>query len=286
MLLVTLLWGATFPVLKRATAQLSAVEISALRFSIAALCMAPWALRARRAAWRDGMFLGVLVLLSYVLQAEGLVWISSNRSAFLTSLNVLMVPLLGAFWGRRPSAQVLLAAALALLGIGLMSWDGEAHLRADIATVLGALAFALYVLLLSQRAARHGALELAATQMASMALCGLIWMLFDGSSQRPLSTWVVRLSGDVLAGLLYLGVIASAVALLVQTWAQRHVAAEQAAVIYAMEPVFATLFGWIWLHEGLTQRATWGALVVVLALVLSEWRWAAPAARRAPDRQT
>ena len=151
LLFVTLVWGATFPVLKIATAQLSGVEVSALRFMLAAVCMLPWALRAPRKAWWDGALLGALVLFSYVAQAYGLQFISSNRSAFLTSLNVLMVPMLGWAWGARPNRLVFVAAAMACLGIGLMSYDGGAHALADSTTVLGALAYAAYVLLLSGR---------------------------------------------------------------------------------------------------------------------------------------
>jgi drug/metabolite transporter (DMT)-like permease len=72
LLFVTLVWGATFPVLKVATAQLSGIETSALRFLLAAVCMLPWALRAPKKAWRDGAVLGALVLFSYVAQAYGL----------------------------------------------------------------------------------------------------------------------------------------------------------------------------------------------------------------------
>ncbi|OYU46097.1 MAG: hypothetical protein CFE44_03985 [Burkholderiales bacterium PBB4] len=101
LLLVTLVWGATFPVLKLATAQLSGLEVSALRFWVAGLLMLPFACRASRVAWRDGSILGAIVLVSYVAQAYGIEYISSNRSAFLTSLNVLMVPLIGICLGRR-----------------------------------------------------------------------------------------------------------------------------------------------------------------------------------------
>ena len=139
LLFVTLVWGATFPVLKIATAQLSGVEVSALRFMLAAVCMLPWALRAPSKAWWDGALLGALVLFSYVAQAYGLQFISSNRSAFLTSLNVLMVPLLGLLFGNALSWRVIVAAVLACAGIGLMSWDGGANFVADVSTVAGAL---------------------------------------------------------------------------------------------------------------------------------------------------
>lgn len=275
LLFVTLVWGATFPVLKAATAHLSGVEVSALRFLIAALCMAPIALRVPRRTWIDGGLLGALVLISYVVQAFGLQFISSNRSAFLTSLNVLMVPLLGVAFGTRLTLPVLGAASLACVGIGLMSWEGGADLLADAATVFGALAYALYVILLSQRAGRHVPRQLAATQIVWMALLGSLWMLVDAWGTDKLQTLPGRLDLSVGAGLAYLGIVATAGMLFLQAMAQRHVSADKAALVYAMEPVFAALFAWLWLAEVLTWKAALGGAMVVVAVVLSELK-AAP----------
>ena len=274
LLFVTLVWGATFPVMKLATASLSGVEISALRFVVAAVCMAPFALRASRAAWRDGALLGAVALVSYVTQAYGLQFISSNRSAFITTLNVLMVPLLGfLFFGSRPTKVLLVAAVLACAGIGLMSWDGGAHLWADLATVVCALAYALYVILLSQRTSRHSARQLAATQIIWMALLGNLWMLLDNLGTGRWDTLPERvMNWPILGGLLYLGLVATAAMLFLQAIAQRHVPADKAAVIYAMEPVFAALFAWIWLSEVLTLRMALGGAIVVGAVLLSESR--------------
>lgn len=272
LLLVTLVWGATFPALKVATAQLSGIETTALRFFIAAVCMVPFALRLPAHTWRDGAFMGALVLLSYVLQAYGLEFISSNRSAFLTSLNVLMVPFLALAFGTRLTWPVLAAAVMACGGIGLMSWDGGAHLVADTATVLSALAYALYVILLSQRASRHKARELAAAQIVWMAILGLVWMLLVASGTDRLNTLPQRVSPEVLGCLIYLGVVATSGMLFLQAVAQRHVPASKAALVYAMEPVFAAMFAWMLLSEGLGLRAAIGAALVVLAVVFSEMR--------------
>lgn len=272
LLFVTLVWGATFPVLKIATAQLSGIETSALRFMLAALCMLPWVLRAPRKAWQDGAVLGALVLFSYVAQAYGLQFISSNRSAFLTSLNVLMVPLLGLLFGNHLSARIGLAALLACGGMALMSWDGGAHFLADSATVASAAAYALYVIVLSARAARHDARSLAATQIVWMAVLGGLWMLADAQGTNRLQTLGERLNLEILWGLAYLGVVATAGMLFLQARAQRHVSADKAALIYAMEPVFAALFAWVGLSEGLTPRAALGGAIVVFAVVFSEWK--------------
>jgi drug/metabolite transporter (DMT)-like permease len=270
LLLVTLVWGGTFPVLKIATAQLSGVEVSALRFVIAALCMLPFVVRVSRQTWRDGALLGVLALLSYVLQAYGMESISSNRSAFLTSLNVLMVPLIGLLLGTPLTWTVLGAATLACAGIGLMSWDGGSNLVADMATVGGALAYALYVIFLSRRSSRHQPSQLAAAQIVCMAVLGCGAMMFDAWGTDKLNTLSARIDTSIFLGLVYLGAVATAGVLFLQAMAQRHVSAEQAALVYAMEPVFAAVFAWLWLSEVLTWTAALGGCMVVVAVVTSE----------------
>lgn len=275
LLLVTLVWGTTFPLLKTAAADLGGIEISAFRFLVAAVCMAPFLLRAPRRAWMNGALLGVLGLASYIAQAYGLQFISSNRSAFLTSLNVLMVPLLGLAFDSRPTWTVLVAGLIACLGIGLMSWEGGGNIIGDTATIVCALAYALYVIVLSQRSARHEARHLAATQIVVMAALATLWMLLQPSdSLATLPSRVVPHFGT----LLYLGAVATAGMLFLQAIGQRRVAAEKAALIFAMEPVFAALFGWIWLGELLGWRGVAGGALVIGALLLSELR---PAVRKA-----
>lgn len=269
LLLVTLVWGTTFPLLKTASSTLSGVEISGIRFALAAVCMAPFMRKVPWRTWVDGAVLGALALVSYVSQAYGMQYISSNRSAFLTSLAVLMVPLLGLFWGARLTAITLGAAALACVGIGFMSWEGGAHLLGDSATVLCALAYALYVIVLSQRSNGHDPRQLTATQIAFMAVFSAVWIGGAGLGTGTLGTLAVRLAPH-WGLMLYLGVIATAGMLLLQAMAQRHVPADKASVIYAMEPVFAALFGWIWLHEVLSGRAALGGALVVVAVLLSE----------------
>ena len=269
LLLVTVVWGMTFPVLKVATGLLSGVEITTLRFCIAALCMLPFVRGISFAAWRDGFWLGALALVSMAAQAYGLQFIASNRSAFLTSLYVLMVPVLGLLLGGRPSWMIFVAAALACLGIGMMSYDGEAHLWADVATLLAALAYAVYTMGMSARARLHKAVQLASAQVWCMAAMGLVWMLLDSGPARVLSL-PATLNMEVLLGLLFLGALASAATFFLQALAQTHVSAEQAAIIYAMEPVFAALFAWFYLAEVMTPMAQAGALVVMFAVVLSQ----------------
>lgn len=271
LLFVTLVWGTTFPIIRAAAAHLSGTEISAIRFLVAGVCMLPFALKAPRAAWRDGVLLGAVALISYASQAVGLEYISANRSAFLTSTNVLMVPLLLWLAGTRPSPRVVIAAALACTGIGLMSWESGGHWLGDGLTLVCALSYAVYVILLSRRIGAHESRTLAATQIVAMAVIGGLWLLATHPHAQALWRLGER-ARPVALPLLYLGAVASAGMLFLQAVGQRRVPAEKAAVIYAMEPVFAALFGWLWLHETLGARGLIGGVLVVAAVILGEWR--------------
>jgi len=226
LLFVTLVWGTTFPVIRLATAHLNGAEISEIRFLIAGICMLPFAFKASRRAWRDGALLGVIGLVSYVSQAVGLEYISANRSAFLTSTNVLMVPFILWLLGARLTMQIIAAALLACAGIGLMSWEGGGNWLGDGLTLACALSYAIYVIVLSRRIAAHNSRTLAATQIVAMALIGGIWLLITHPQAHALEALMLR-SRPVALPLLYLGVVASAGMLFLQAVGQRHVSAEK-----------------------------------------------------------
>lgn len=267
LVLVTLVWGTTFALLKSAAQHLSGLEISVARFIVAALCMSPFVLKLRLAVWRDGALLGSMGLVSYVSQAYGLQFISSDRSAFLTSLNVLFVPLLSWFMGGQLNFKIVFAALLACGGIGLMSWGGGSSLPGDGATVISALAYASYVLMLSRMTLKHPSRELVTTQIVMMALIGVVLLPFEGLAQvaslpaRALTVWPV---------ILFLGAVATAAMLFLQAQGQKRVSAARAALIYALEPAFAALFSWLLLGEQLGLRAALGGAILVAAVLLSE----------------
>jgi drug/metabolite transporter (DMT)-like permease len=107
-----------------------------------------------------------------------------------------------------------------------------------------------------------------------MAVLGMGWMVAVSVGTGKLQTLPQRLDFSILAGLVYLGVVATAAMLFLQAMAQRHVTANKAALVYAMEPVFAALFAWMWIAESLTLVAAVGAALVVAAVVASEWKLA------------
>jgi drug/metabolite transporter (DMT)-like permease len=124
---VTMIWGSTFPLVQLAQRMLEPAQLIALRFTLSALVFAPWLLKARGLAiWRDGALLGLFLFATFVTQAIGITSVSPGRAAFITGLNVVLVPLMLPFLRRRVPLVAFIGAGLAFTGIGVMSWDAGA----------------------------------------------------------------------------------------------------------------------------------------------------------------
>ncbi|AFV76901.1 putative permease, DMT superfamily [Thermus oshimai JL-2] len=259
--LLTLLWGTTFVVVKGAVGEMAPSLLVFLRFLVASLFFLPIALRLPKGVWGAGLELSFWLLLGYASQAVGLLHTSASRSAFITALNVVLVPLLLGLVGRRLGLPVWLSALLALLGVGLLSYDPKQPPLnvGDLWTLLTALTYALYIVRLEVYAKAFPSLPLTAVQVLGTTLLALLWVLWEGPA----------LHGVPWGAVLYLGVVATALTTWLQTWGQRYVPAPQAAVLYTLEPVWATLFAFLLLGERLGPSGALGALLVVLATLLA-----------------
>jgi drug/metabolite transporter (DMT)-like permease len=268
LVLVTVLWGTTFPLVKGVVASVSPALLIAARFAIAALVFLPWLRRASRGLWLEGGLLGVVLFVSYWTQVVGLTTVLSGRAAFITGLNVILVPLMLPFLGKRVPWTAFVAAAVALGGIGLMSLNGvKLEFSVGDLWVLGcAVTYALYIVLMDRIVSRHEPLPLAAVQVA--VVCVLGWLLASPELAGGADfSGVLRFWPQIL----FLGVLATALTTLLQSWAQRFVAAFQTAVIYALEPVWAALFSFWWLNERLTIQGFAGAGLILVAMILCQF---------------
>ena len=280
LVLITLIWGSTFVIVKETVASVPPSLLLALRFSVAALLFA-W-VRPTRAALLPGLLLGVLSFAGFATQTLGLVSTTASKAAFITGLSVILTPLFSALWfcyrGFRHSvpARAYLAAAVALAGLALMSFSGPLGVTTGDLWVLGtAVFYAFYIIYLSEVAPRHGALELSAVQFWPMAALAWLWAVPQLGQSDGLS------SGSVWS-LLYLGVVATALVSVLQVRAQRVVSAHVAALIFVLEPVFAALFAYVLLGEALGVWGWIGAGLVGVAMLLSELRIAGEGLEAAP----
>ncbi len=265
LLLVTLIWGTTFAVIKESVETVPPALFLALRFTAAALAMV-W-IRPARGIFGWGLLLGVVMFVSYGSQTLGLVYTSASKGAFITALSVVLVPMLTGLINRRwLPARVWLAAALALGGLGLMTLTDVSGINiGDLIIVGTAFAYAVHILLIDRGLRKFPPLQLAAAQVWPVAVFSWLWAI-------PEVHLIPQLPASVWWSILYLAVVATALVLILQNTAQQVVKPHTAALIFVLEPVFAALFGYLVLGEQLGLAGWLGGLLVVAGMIVGELR--------------
>lgn len=265
LLLVTLIWGTTFVIIKDTLDSIPPSLFLALRFSLAALSLI-W-VRPAPGIWRWGLILGAVMFVSYGSQTVGLLYTSASKGAFITALSVVLVPILTGIINRRwLPARVWIAAGLALAGLALMTLTDVGGVNIGDLIILGtALAYAVHILLIDRAVREQPPLQLAAAQIWPVAVLSWLWAM-------PHAGQIGQLSGQVWLAIVFLAVVATALVLVLQNTAQKVVSPHTAALIFVLEPVFAAVFGWLLLGEQLGLFGWLGGLLVLLGMLVSEFR--------------
>lgn len=278
LLIVVAVWGTTFPTMKLLSAQLDALQIIWARFAIALAVLLPLWRGMRSAELRWGLLLGGLLFIAFWLQTEGLARTSSNRNAFVTGLNVLVVPLLAMLaLGRRYGWALWAACAMALVGMTLMFHEDAPWNLGDTLTLASTLFYAIYILGLEECARLTAHAPLRATRMAAsqalvmFAASGALVLLRHGEAAGTMDA-IAALPDLALASLVYLGVVASVLVVTLQAWGQQRVDAMRSAIIFGLEPVFAAATAWLLIGERLGAAGLAGATLIVGALIMSQLR--------------
>ena len=276
LLLIVLIWGWTFVIVKDAVALYGVVPFLAVRFLIGALCLAPLGLRRGAGpTFGLGAAIGLVMGAAFLLQTLGLATSSASNTGLITGLFVVFAPLTNRLlFGVRLSTGCWIGIGLSLVGLALLTGaGGEAMRRGDLLTLGCAALFGLHVALLDRHARGRNPLALATGQVAAAAvLFTLVWLIQGPVAWPPRAVW---------PALLLTGVLASAAAYLVQTYAQQRLRAEQTALIMLAEPLFAVLFG-VWLHgDRFTGAQLAGGLLMGAAMLGTEWVAHRPAAQAA-----
>jgi drug/metabolite transporter (DMT)-like permease len=281
LLLITAAWGTTFVVVKDALAHADALSFLALRFGLGALVCTALAWRARFDVplLRRGLLLGLFLFAGYVLQTFGLLYTTPSRSAFITSLAVLLVPIASvAVFRRWPSWPATLGVLLAMAGMyvltgGLAADPGAQVLRGDLLTLGCAVCYALHITYTEKFAVQtRSPAALVAVQLWIVALLCAACLPFAGAQ--------VRWTGALWGAVLFTGVFATALAIVIQTWAQARTAAVRAALIFSLEPIFAAALAVALGMEVLGASELGGGALLLLAVLVSELGAAYLARRR------
>lgn len=279
LVLVTALWAVSFPLIggiMEDDADENEFVFLALRFALATAAFLPIAPIIRRQSmgrgllpWILGAILGVLLFFGYWTQTVGLKFTTPSRSAFVTMLSVPAVPILAALTFRRlPSFVHLAGSALAVVGVGLVlapAGSFEPN-HGDWWTLACAAVFAVEILLMAGFARRAPAAVLTFAMIGTVALCSFIGLGITEGATPTFDTefWIA-------VGVT--GIVCTTLAMGGMTWAQGRISAETAAIVFALEPVFASVFEYLYLGEGMNRLQWGGGAIVVLAVA---WTARAP----------
>lgn len=269
LLVITAIWGWTFVLVKEGVQEIGPFWFLALRFAIATGLALPLLSRRLSATrprdWARGAVLGTALFCGYFFQTWGLVYTTAQKSGLITGLSVVLVPPIAWLWGQRTSGRTWAGVVLAAVGLSLLVLGGGEPLGptgfGDLLTILCALAFALYLVLLDRYTKSADFLSLFLPQLGVVALLSLV-----GAYVWEVPTF--RLSLRTWQALLITGALASTLAFFVLTWVQRRSTAAYTAIVLASEPAFAALFGWLLLGESLRAPQILGGALIFLGIML------------------
>ncbi len=268
LVVVAFIWGSTFVIVKKALADTSTILFLALRFALAGAVLAYGARQVRvdRRLARASLVVGLAMFAGYLLQTWGLRLTTPSKSAFITGFSIVLVPIFVGLAFRRFAGWAPLAGvASALTGLYLLttpSGGGPVN-RGDLLTLGCAAAFALHIIFLGHYSRQLPPVGLAAGQVVvagALAFAAVPW------AERVF----LRLTPGLLLAIVVTGLLATALAFFVQTWAQQFTSPAHTALIFALEPVFAWLTSWVVLGERLGGRAALGALLILAGIILAE----------------
>jgi len=274
LLLTAVIWGSAFVAQRVGMESMGPMLFTGLRFALGALVIVPFVLAQRRKAPSDrldgkrlawgGTLAGLALFGGSALQQIGLVYTTAGKAGFITGLYVVIVPLLGLLVAHRPGPGTWLGAAMAAVGLYLLSVTQDLTMAwGDLVVLAGAFFWAVHVLLLAWLVSRSDAVSLALIQFVVCAGLSLVaaWLT------EPIEAGMV-LNGVI--PILYGGLLSVGVGYTLQAIAQRNAVPAHAAIILSLEAVFAALAGWIILDERLGVRELAGCGLMLSGMLVSQ----------------
>ena len=290
---VVAVWGSTFVLVKDALQDVTPLLFNTLRMALAFLFLAilyrkEWG-KITRSGWRGGFLVGLALAVAYSFQTSGLKLTTPSKSAFITGLTLVLVPVVSAIPGIRPAGTAApswnawLGVILAFIGVALMtapavgsSWlpDLTGIGMGDLLTLGCALAFSFHIIFQDRvsdkgKSVESGPKPIPFKQLALLQLgfCAVLMALSTPILERP----HVHFTPLVIAALAIESILATALAFTVQSWVQQFLAPTYLVLIYALEPVFAWVTSLLVLHQGLNARATCGAALILIGMLAGEF---------------
>ncbi|NWF65559.1 MAG: DMT family transporter [Chloroflexi bacterium] len=271
--LIAIIWGSAFAA-QRIAGQAGSVYIfNGVRYLLASLVVLPFAVRVfhnsprsvPRSQYKWMLIAGFFLFMGSALQQTGLQYTTAGNAGFITSLYVVLIPLiLFCFWREKPHWLFIIAVNLAMLGAFLLSTGGKlAQIQfGDILEFIGALFWAVHVVILGKYAHNFESISFSVGQLF---VCGLL-NLSMGIFIEPMPVF----NANFLFAIGYTAFLSLGLCYTLQIWAQKHTPPADAALIIGLESVFAVLAGWLILDERLTVVQIIGCLMIFFAVILSQ----------------
>lgn len=285
LILIAAIWGSGFVAQRVGMETLGPYSFNAARFVLASLSLWPiwWYLRHRqgdtairretygRNFWWGGVLAGSVLFAGFSFQQVGLQYTTAGNAGFITSIYIVIVPLLGLTLGQATRRKTWLGITLAVVGLYKLSVGPNFHInKGDFLEFIGAFFWAMHVVTLGWLAQRLRDLVGLSVWQFVVAAIWAILAAFLLETQTPADFMAATIP------LLYSGFVVSGLAFTLQLIAQRTVSASVAALILSFEAVFALLAGWLFLHETIGKKELIGCSLMLAGILISQW----------PDKKT
>ncbi len=279
LILATVIWGSAFVSQSIGMSHIGPFTFQAVRCTFAAIAMlictaiadlfkkdgqtffSRW---ADKGLWKAGILAGIPLFLACNLQQVALVDVDAGKSAFLTAMYILFVPILSLFRGQKLTWQIPVSVLIAVAGLYCLSCVGLSSIALGDLLLLGcAVMFAVQITVIDLYAGDTDPLRL---NFIQAAVCGVLSTAVMAFTDQP--TW--DSIGACMLPLLHTGVLSMGAAYTLQIIGQQSIAPSTASLIMSLESVFAVLFGWLILSEILTVWEALGCILVFAAVILSQ----------------
>ncbi len=274
LLIVSMFWGSAF-VAQRLAGQMGSVYLfNGMRYLLAAVVVLPFAMGGSRvsglpyAISRDQyqwiLVAGFVLFLGSALQQLGVVYTTAGNAGFITSLYVVLVPIvLFGIWHEKAHWVSIIAVVLAGVGAFFLTTGGRLEVRAgDLIELGSALFWTLHVVILGKYASKFEAMSFSVGQLI---VCGLLNLGIGVLAEKSMP-----LNLPLLGAIVYTAFFSLGLCYTLQIWAQKHTPPADAALILSLESVFAVLSGWLFLGEHLTAIQIFGCILIFVAVLLSQ----------------
>lgn len=270
LLIVAIIWGSGFVASQMALdAGLTPNQVMTLRFFIASVLMIIIFYKKiktiKRKDIKPGVIIGVFLFIAFSFQTYGLMYTTPSKNAFITAINVVIVPFIGYLIYKRKLDRIsIISSIIAIVGIGILSLEADLSFNlGDFLTLICAVGFAMHIFFTGEFAKDQDPIILTTIQLVTAFILSAILLIFTKESD-------IMISAKGLGAVSYLAVFSTTIAFLLQTICQTKTTQSETAIILSTEAIFGTILSAIILHEVITLKMIIGSCLIFFSIIMAE----------------